>query len=40
MLPAVVELFAQAGAYVDDHYAGVMRENVAVPESDELKWVV
>ena len=40
MLPAVVELFAQAGAYVGDHYAGVMRENVAVPESDELKWVV
>ncbi|XP_030948787.1 APO protein 3, mitochondrial-like [Quercus lobata] len=40
MLPAVVELFAQAGAYVGDHYAGVMREDVAVPELDELKWVV
>ena len=37
MLPAVVELFPQAGAYVVDHYAGVMREDVAVPESDELK---
>nr|XP_023927905.1 APO protein 3, mitochondrial-like isoform X2 [Quercus suber] len=40
MLPAVVELFAQAGAYVGDHYAGVMREDVAVPVLDELKWVV
>nr|XP_023929673.1 APO protein 3, mitochondrial-like isoform X2 [Quercus suber] len=40
MLPAVVELFAQAGANVGDHYAGVMREDVAVPELDELKWVV
>lgn len=40
MLPAVVELFAQAGAYVGNHYAGVMREDVAVPELDEEKLVV
>ncbi|XP_041018738.1 APO protein 3, mitochondrial-like [Juglans microcarpa x Juglans regia] len=40
MLPAVVELFAQAGAYVGDHYAGVMREDVAVPDLDEEKLVV
>ncbi|KAL5787888.1 hypothetical protein ACOSP7_004837 [Xanthoceras sorbifolium] len=40
MLPAVVELFARAGANVSDNYAGVMREDVAVPEVDEERWVV
>ncbi|KAK4847047.1 hypothetical protein QYF36_024819 [Acer negundo] len=40
ILPAVVELFSQAGAKVSDNYAGVMREDVAVPEVDEEKWVV
>ncbi|XVF44909.1 hypothetical protein PTKIN_Ptkin02bG0161100 [Pterospermum kingtungense] len=40
MLPAVVELFAQAGASVPDDYAGMKRENVAVPESDEEMLVV
>lgn len=40
MLPAVVELFAQAGAKVSSEYAGVMREDVAIPEVDEEKWVV
>ncbi|KAJ0020313.1 hypothetical protein Pint_32696 [Pistacia integerrima] len=40
MLPAVVELFAQAGAKVTDDYAGIMRDDVAVPELDEEKWVV
>lgn len=39
-LPAVVELFAQAGADVGDHYAGVMREDVAVPDLDEEKLAV
>ncbi|XP_038684405.1 APO protein 3, mitochondrial-like isoform X2 [Tripterygium wilfordii] len=40
MLPAVVELFAQAGAQVGDHYDGVMREDVAVPELNEEKLAV
>ncbi|CAN1844173.1 APO protein 3, mitochondrial [Linum perenne] len=40
MLPAVVELFAQAGAQVGDNYTGLMREDVAVPELDELKLAV
>ncbi|KAB1226322.1 APO protein 3, mitochondrial [Morella rubra] len=39
-LPAVVELFAQAGADVGDHYAGVMREDVAVPDLDDEKLAV
>ncbi|XVF01455.1 hypothetical protein REPUB_Repub04eG0090800 [Reevesia pubescens] len=39
-LPAVVELFAQAGASVPDDYARVMREDVAVPELDEEMLVV
>ncbi|KAE9461543.1 hypothetical protein C3L33_06564, partial [Rhododendron williamsianum] len=39
-LPAVMELFAQAGARVGENYAGLMRENVALPEPDEEKWVV
>ncbi|CAN1231701.1 APO protein 3, mitochondrial [Linum perenne] len=40
MLPAVVELFAQAGAQVGYNYTGLMREDVAVPELDELKLAV
>ncbi|KAJ0077917.1 hypothetical protein Patl1_37224 [Pistacia atlantica] len=40
ILPAVVELFAQAGANITDDYAGIMREDVAVPELDEENWVV
>lgn len=40
MLPAVVELFAQAGAKVSCDYAGLMREDVAVPGLDEEKLVV
>uniref|UniRef100_A0A5B7AWQ8 APO domain-containing protein n=1 Tax=Davidia involucrata TaxID=16924 RepID=A0A5B7AWQ8_DAVIN len=39
-LPAVVELFAQAGAHVGENYIGLMREDVAVPGLDEEKWVV
>ena len=39
-LPAVVELFARAGARVDEKYASLMREDVAVPELDEVKLVV
>nr|XP_027095682.1 APO protein 3, mitochondrial-like [Coffea arabica] len=39
-LPAVVELFAQAGAKVGESYNGVMREDVVVPELDEEKLVV
>ncbi|XVE49414.1 hypothetical protein DITRI_Ditri01bG0080800 [Diplodiscus trichospermus] len=35
MLPAVVELFAQGGASVPGDYAGMMREDVALPEADE-----
>ncbi|WVY96996.1 hypothetical protein V8G54_029147 [Vigna mungo] len=40
MLPAVVELFAQAGAPVGKNYASMMREDVVIPEIDEEKWVV
>lgn len=40
MLPAVVELFAQAGAHVSDDYAGVIREDVTVPRLDEEMFVV
>lgn len=40
MLPAVVELFAQAGAPVGKKYASTMREDVVVPKIDEEKWVV
>ncbi|KAK6940980.1 APO domain [Dillenia turbinata] len=39
-LPAVVELFAQAGAKVGEHYTGLIREDVAVPAPDEEKLVV
>ncbi|KAK4283340.1 hypothetical protein QN277_000301 [Acacia crassicarpa] len=40
MLPAAVELFAQAGAPVGKKYASVMREDVVVPKLDEENWVV
>ncbi|KAF7813452.1 APO protein 3, mitochondrial-like [Senna tora] len=40
MLPAVVELFAQAGASVGKKYASLMREDVVVPKMEEEKWVV
>lgn len=40
MLPAVVELFAQAGAPIEKNYACMMREDVVIPEMDEEKWVV
>ncbi|OMO63455.1 hypothetical protein COLO4_32433 [Corchorus olitorius] len=40
MLPAVVELFAQAGASVPNDYAGMMREDVAVPDLDEEMLVI
>ncbi|OIT01481.1 PREDICTED: APO protein 3, mitochondrial-like [Nicotiana attenuata] len=39
-LPAVVELFSQAGAQVGDDYYCMMREDVAVPGFDEEKLVV
>ncbi|PIA65604.1 hypothetical protein AQUCO_00100835v1 [Aquilegia coerulea] len=39
-LPAVVELFAQAGAEVGEVNADVMREDVAIPERGEDKLVV
>ncbi|CAN4117247.1 unnamed protein product [Withania somnifera] len=39
-LPAVVELFSQAGAQVGDAYYGMMREDVVVPVLDEEKLVV
>ncbi|XP_077226104.1 APO protein 3, mitochondrial-like isoform X2 [Tasmannia lanceolata] len=39
-LPAAVDLFSQAGANVGEDYAGLMREDIAVPELDEEKWVV
>ncbi|KAM6552396.1 hypothetical protein CsatB_002204 [Cannabis sativa] len=39
-LPAVVELFARVGARVGEQYSSLMREDVAVPELDELKLVV
>lgn len=40
MLPAVVELFAQAGAQIGEKYAGVMREDVVVPDLEEERLVV
>ncbi|KAK7263475.1 hypothetical protein RJT34_31066 [Clitoria ternatea] len=40
VLPAVVELFAQAGAPVETHYASMMREDVVIPEMDEEKLAV
>lgn len=39
-LPAVVELFSQAGAQVGDDYYDMMREDVVVPGLDEEKLVV
>lgn len=39
-LPAVVELFAQAGARVGENYKSVMRNDVVVPDLDEEKLVV
>lgn len=39
-LPAVVEMFAQAGARVGENYSDVMREDVAVPRLDEERLVV
>lgn len=39
-LPAVVELFAQAGAQVGENYTSLMREDVVVPDLDEEKLVV
>ncbi|URD75867.1 APO protein 3 [Musa troglodytarum] len=39
-LPAVVELFSQAGASIDEAYRGMMRGDVTVPELDEEKLVV
>ncbi|XP_010269550.1 PREDICTED: APO protein 3, mitochondrial-like [Nelumbo nucifera] len=39
-LPAAVELFAQAGVHVGENYTGIMREDVAVPDLEEEKWVV
>ncbi|RRT53150.1 hypothetical protein BHE74_00019511 [Ensete ventricosum] len=39
-LPAVVELFSQAGANIDEAYHGMMRGDVTVPELDEEKLVV
>lgn len=39
-LPAVVELFAQAGASVGEDYHGPMRKDVALPALDEERLVV
>ncbi|XP_073125160.1 APO protein 3, mitochondrial-like [Henckelia pumila] len=39
-LPAVVELFAQAGASVGENYQGTMRADVTVPGLDEENLVV
>ncbi|KAG9451850.1 hypothetical protein H6P81_004754 [Aristolochia fimbriata] len=39
-LPAVVELFWQAGAQVGEEYDGLMREDVVVPDLNEEKLVV
>lgn len=39
-LPAVVELFAQAGAGVRENYRDVMRKDIVVPELDEETLVV
>jgi len=38
-LPAVVELFSQAGAPVEKIYEHTVRD-VVVPDIDEEKWVV
>ncbi|KAG9153931.1 hypothetical protein Leryth_027403 [Lithospermum erythrorhizon] len=39
-LPAVVELFAQAGVQVGESYSRLMRDDVAVPEPEEERLVV
>ncbi|CAH9093272.1 unnamed protein product [Cuscuta epithymum] len=39
-LPAVVELFSQAGAQVHSSYSGVMRADIALPSLGEEKLVV
>lgn len=39
-LPALVELFAQAGAEVRENYWGVMRGDVVIPSLDEEKLAV
>ncbi|XP_051118891.1 APO protein 3, mitochondrial-like [Andrographis paniculata] len=39
-LPAVVELFAQAGARIGESYWSMMREDVVIPKLDEEKLVV
>nr|GMD62017.1 APO protein 3, mitochondrial [Ipomoea batatas] len=39
-LPAVVELFARAGAKVGSNYDGIMRADIALPSLDEEKLVV
>ncbi|KAL0435887.1 UNVERIFIED_CONTAM: APO protein 3, mitochondrial [Sesamum radiatum] len=39
-LPALVELFGQAGAEVGQNYWAMMREDVVVPGLDEEKLVV
>ncbi|KAL5727489.1 hypothetical protein ACHQM5_000679 [Ranunculus cassubicifolius] len=39
-LPAVVELFAQAGAKVGEGYSGLMRDDVVVPTMEEEHLVV
>ncbi|KAL8548653.1 hypothetical protein ACS0TY_007800 [Phlomoides rotata] len=39
-LPALVEMFAQAGAEVGENYRGMMREDVVVPSLEEDKLVV
>ncbi|KAL6981286.1 hypothetical protein U1Q18_022916 [Sarracenia purpurea var. burkii] len=39
-LPAVVELFARAGAHVGENYVSLMREDIALPKLQEEKWVV
>ncbi|CAA0828205.1 APO protein 3- mitochondrial [Striga hermonthica] len=40
MLPALVEVFAQAGAEIGENYRGLMREDVVVPTLEEAKFVV
>ncbi|XAR48761.1 hypothetical protein NMG60_11031689 [Bertholletia excelsa] len=37
-LPAVMELFSQAGACVPKIYNGLKREDIVVPQLDEEKW--
>lgn len=39
-LPAVVEMFAQAGACIGETYCNMMREDITVPGVDEEKLVV